>query len=198
MNIVTVKINGVDYNLKGDEKEEYLQKVAGYVDKKLKTIASSNIKLSTTSAAVLTAVNAVDDLFKCDMAYQELSRTVEIYEAKEKESKEHIEALKGLLKQMQMENEVLLQKVDNDNSQEALKAKDEEIEKLKQEIEVLRGNSEKHFNDCSAYKAENKELKFQLQSARYKIIDLQNKLVENQINLVKVKKMNNPLINNSK
>jgi cell division protein ZapA len=193
-----VKINGVDYNLKGDEREEYLQKVAGYVDKKLKTIASSNIKLSTTSAAVLTAVNAVDDLFKCDMAYQELSRSIEAYDAKEKENKEHIEALKSLLKQIQMENEVLLQKVDNDNTQELLKAKDEEIEKLKQEVEALKEGSEKHSSDCSAYKAENKELKFQLQSARYKIIDLQNKLVENQINLVKVKKMSNPLINNGK
>lgn len=198
MNVVTVKINGVDYNLKGDEKEEYLQKVAGYVDKKLKTIASSNVKLSTTSAAVLTAVNAVDDLFKCDIAYQELSRSIESYEAKEKENREHIEDLKNLLKQIQMENEALLQKVDNDNNQELLKVKDEEIEKLKREVEALKEGSEKHFNDCSAYKAENKELKFQLQSARYKIIDLQNKLVENQINLVKVKKMNNPLINNSK
>lgn len=198
MNVVTVKINGVDYNLKGDEQEEYLHKVAAYVDKKLKTIAGSNGKLSTTSAAVLTAVNAVDDLFKCDIAYQELCHEVEAYEAMEKENKEHIDTLKSLLKQIQTENEVLLQKVDSDNSKELLQSKDEEIERLKQEVEGLKEVSEKHLSDYNAYKAENKELKFQLQSAKYKIIDLQNKLVENQINLVKVKKMNNPLINNGK
>jgi cell division protein ZapA len=198
MNVVTVKINGVDYNLKGNEKEEYLNKVAGYVDKKLKLIAGSNGKLSTTDVAVLTAVNAVDDLFKCDMAYQELCLDIEAYETKEKENKEEVEALKSQLEQIQLENEELLQRIDNDKSQELLNSKDEEMDKLKAEITALKETSEKHFNDCNAYKAENKELKFQLQSARYKIIDLQNKLVENQINLVKVKKMNNPLINNGK
>lgn len=42
--------------------------------------------------------------------------------------------------------------------------------------------------------SENKELKFQLQSSKYKIISLQNKLVENQVDLAKIKKiLNNPL-----
>ncbi|MCS4522060.1 cell division protein ZapA [Clostridium botulinum] len=34
MNIITVKINGVEYNLKGEEQEDYLHKVARYVDKR--------------------------------------------------------------------------------------------------------------------------------------------------------------------
>ncbi|WP_139904354.1 cell division protein ZapA [Clostridium thermarum] len=198
MNIVTVKINGVDYNLKGDEKEEYLHRVAGYVDKKIKLISESNRKLSTTDVAVLTAVNAVDDLFKCDMAYQELCEEIQALEAKDKENKHQIEALQSQLQQVQQENQELLQKLESDNSQELLRSKDEEVDKLKEEISALKEASEKYLSDYNAYKAENKELKFQLQSARYKIIDLQNKLVENQINLVKVKKMNNPLINNGK
>ena len=38
MNVITVKINGLEYNLKGEESEEYLHKVAIYADKKIKGI----------------------------------------------------------------------------------------------------------------------------------------------------------------
>ena len=44
-------------------------------------------------------------------------------------------------------------------------------------------------------KAENKELKFQVQSAKYKIIDLQNRLIDNQIDLAKAKKKGSGEIN---
>lgn len=36
MNTVTVKINGMEYNLKGKEDDEYLLKVSEYVDVNLK------------------------------------------------------------------------------------------------------------------------------------------------------------------
>ena len=40
MNTVTVKINGMEYNLKGKEDEKYLLEVADYVDGKFKEISS--------------------------------------------------------------------------------------------------------------------------------------------------------------
>mgnify|MGYP000945613319 FL=1 len=64
MNVVSVRINGVEYNLKGEEQEEYLLKAAGYVDKKIKAVMEKNCMLNTSSAAVLSALNIVDDLFK--------------------------------------------------------------------------------------------------------------------------------------
>ena len=57
MNTVTVIINDVEYNLRGKEDEKYLLDVAAYVDTKIKEISGTNKKLSTSSAAVLTAVN---------------------------------------------------------------------------------------------------------------------------------------------
>ena len=45
MNIVTIKINGIEYNLKGNEREEYLHMVGSYVDKKIKNIMSNNEKI---------------------------------------------------------------------------------------------------------------------------------------------------------
>ena len=195
MNIITVRINGLEYNLKGEEKEEYLQKVAAYVDRKLKTIMD---RLNISSAAVLTAVNAVDDLFKCDIVYKDLCAEVEAFETREKEFRNQIELFKSQIDELKQVNTELSEKIKNDKYGEILKAKEEEIAGLKKEMEELSETSERNLSDLNAYKAENKELKFQLQSSRYKIIDLQNKLVENQINLVKVKKMNNPLINNGK
>lgn len=198
MNIITVRINGLEYNLKGEEKEEYLQKVAAYVDRKLKTIMDNNPRLNISSAAVLTAVNAVDDLFKCDIVYKDLCAEVEAFETREKEFRNQIELFKSQIDELKQVNTELSEKIKNDKYGEILKAKEEEIAGLKKEMEELSETSERNLSDLNAYKAENKELKFQLQSSRYKIIDLQNKLVENQINLVKVKKMNNPLINNGK
>lgn len=198
MNIVTVNINDVDYNLKGEENDEYLKKVADYVDKKMKAIMGSNPRLSGTAAAVLTAVNVVDDLFKCQTSYKGLNEDMKGFKAKDKEYEEQIVALKELVAKLQGENHELLQKINDSKVEESLKVKEEELTSLKQEVGNLKEELEKNKSDFEAYKTENKELRFQLQTARYKIIDLQNKLVENQINLVKVKKMNNPLINNEK
>ena len=66
MNTVTVKINGMEYNLKGKEDDEYLLKVSEYVDGKFKEVSSNNNKLSISSVAVLSALNIADELFKCN------------------------------------------------------------------------------------------------------------------------------------
>ena len=62
MNTVTVKINGMEYNLKGKEDDEYLLKVSEYVDGKFKEVSSNNNKLSISSVAVLSALNIADEL----------------------------------------------------------------------------------------------------------------------------------------
>ena len=74
MNTVTVKINGVEYNLRGKENEKYLIDVAAYVDSKFKEIFANNNKLSLSSVAVLTAINIADELFKYDIEISELSK----------------------------------------------------------------------------------------------------------------------------
>lgn len=63
-NKVDVRISGKDYTLVGAESEEYIQKVALYIDRKMNEVTRLNSKLSTSLAAVLTAVNVADDYFK--------------------------------------------------------------------------------------------------------------------------------------
>lgn len=92
-NKVVVRIAGNDYTLVGVESEEYIQKVGLYIDRKMNEILMRNSRLSTSFAAVLTALNVADDFFK--------SRESEITLRKENEKfREELELLK-------MENRLL-------------------------------------------------------------------------------------------
>ena len=62
-NHVTVSICGEDYTLVAEEAPSYMQKVGGYVDDKL-TEMMNTARVGRTDAAVLTAVNIADELFK--------------------------------------------------------------------------------------------------------------------------------------
>lgn len=197
MNIVTVKINGIEYNLKGDEREEYLHKVAGYVDKKVKNILENNRKLSTSSAAILSAVNVVDDMFKKQKEYEELINKLNEIEKVQSSYMEHIETLKKQLNHMEQYNNELQLKLKNNVSNQQVEQLQQSVQKLTEELDITQETAQRHMKENSVLKSENKEFKFQLQSAKYKIIDLQHKLVENQINLAKEKKQKHPFLNDS-
>ena len=87
-NKVVIRISGKDYTLVGVESDEYIQKVGLYIDKKMNEILIRNNRLSTSFAAVLTAINVGDDFFK--------SRESEFHILKEKEGMiEELERLRS-------------------------------------------------------------------------------------------------------
>lgn len=193
MNVVTVTINGIEYNLKGEEKEEYLHKVAGYVDKKIKNIMNTNEKLSTASAAVLTAVNIVDELFKYDKSYSEITLKVEKMLKNEKLLTEQIHVYKKNIIDLENHSEDLQKKLKEDLNQILFKQMQEELVKLNKEIILLQEATLKTTADNKALKSENKELKVQVQSAKFKFIGLQNKLIDTEKDLTKYKNASNSL-----
>lgn len=196
MSMVTVFINGVEYNLKGDEQEEYLHKVASYVDKKVKSIIKNNSKLSTSSAAVLSALNVADDMLKAQEQESQLSGRVDELERVGKVYEDQIKSLRKQLTYTEELNAEFKIKLKNSSSSESLKEKDEEIKKLEEEIKIIKEEAQKYMSENTKMAAQNKELKFQVQSGKYKIIDLQHKLEENQISLAKERKKKNALLNN--
>ncbi|MDV3426551.1 MAG: cell division protein ZapA [Bacillota bacterium] len=95
MNKVTVDIHGMEYNLKGEETEEYLIKLAKQVDGKIKKILSLNDKLSTASASILTAINATDEYFKAVKELEAVKAELSAAKDENYKSKEKIESLKN-------------------------------------------------------------------------------------------------------
>ena len=61
---VEVKINNVEYMMVTNEPEEYVQRVALLVNKKMAQVTEGNPQLSTAMKAVLTAMNIADDYLK--------------------------------------------------------------------------------------------------------------------------------------
>lgn len=100
---MVIRIAGKDYTLVGVESDEYIQKVGLYIDKKMNEILMRNNRLSTSLAAVLTALNVADDFFK--------SRENEICIRKEKEAMiEELQRIRSENKQLKEENNSLSSK----------------------------------------------------------------------------------------
>ncbi|ADL51768.1 cell division protein ZapA [Clostridium cellulovorans] len=186
MNIVTVKVNGIEYNLKGEEKEEYLHKVAGHVDKTIRSMMENNPKLSTTEASILAAMNSADELFKWGDYIEELENKTAILESTQKGLKETTESLKLQVTHLDKYNKELeskLEKYSSDNLQQ-------DYLSLKEQFEVLKEEAKKIKEENKALIANNKELKFNLQSAKYRIIEYENKIIDSQVMITKLKKDN--------
>lgn len=96
-NKVELRIAGKDYKVVGLESVEYIHRVGLYVDRKMTDILKMNNKLSTSLAAVLTAINVVDDLFKSRESEHELKNQL-------KKVTEELERLKRENKALQQEN----------------------------------------------------------------------------------------------
>ncbi len=61
-----VKINGMEYTVVSNEPEEYVQRVALLVNKKISEVKNSNGHLSTAMLAVMAGMNLADELLKCE------------------------------------------------------------------------------------------------------------------------------------
>ena len=77
-NRVVVSICGEDYVLIAEESAAYMQKVGSYVGEKMEEVLTST-KVGRTDAAVLTAVNLADELFKAQAASEQLRRQIKEY-----------------------------------------------------------------------------------------------------------------------
>ena len=84
----TVRIAGKDYNIAGYDPEDHVQRVAAYVDRKMSELALTT-HLPPAQLAVLTAVNAVDDMMKSRDEIRRLRKEIEqLHEAHQKRTHE--------------------------------------------------------------------------------------------------------------
>ena len=77
-NRVVISICGEEYTFVADETAGYMQKVGTYVDDKM-TDVLNGAEVGRTDAAVLTAVNITDELFKAQAAAEQLRSQIKGY-----------------------------------------------------------------------------------------------------------------------
>jgi len=109
-NKIEVRILGKDYVVKGLESDEYIQRVALYIDKKMNEVSRTDHRLHTVMVAVLTAINVADDYFKSIDSFKELQeelkgKTDDLEKTKVglKEALEEISTLREKLTEQQFE-----------------------------------------------------------------------------------------------
>jgi cell division protein ZapA (FtsZ GTPase activity inhibitor) len=64
VSVTTVQIFGQEYKIRGFEDKSYVQRVAGYVDERMRELSQGSSSLSQERLAVLTAINIADELFQ--------------------------------------------------------------------------------------------------------------------------------------
>jgi len=69
-----VKICGKEYVMAGFESEEYIHRVAIYVDRKMSELKNQYVNLNPNTLSVLTAINVTDDLLKLQEQFDALSK----------------------------------------------------------------------------------------------------------------------------
>ena len=77
-NRVVVTICGEEYTFVAEESPSYMQKVGAYVGDKMDEVLSST-RVGKPDAAVLTAANIADELFKAQAVAEQLRRQIKGY-----------------------------------------------------------------------------------------------------------------------
>lgn len=195
MNKVSVSIQGLEFSLRGEESAEHLREVGRQVDQRLGAMLSTNRKLSMSSAAILTLCNLVDEEIKEEARHKEELVLLKDREEKMEALTQTIGQLKAALHSkdeelkekdaqftQQLENALAHQKA---NLEGALEQKGQALQRKEQELTLLTQSVREYRDDNEQLSKLNKELKFELQSYKYKVLDLQNKLFEKQEDQVK-------------
>lgn len=164
-NKINVLIDGRNFTVVGSGSEEYVRKLAAYVDEKIKEMTSKNDRLSGSMAATLAALNITDELYRTSI---------------------ELKSLKNVAKAPMEEHDNLTNKLGKaKNEIEELEKncnlyKDELLD-TKRENERLSKNVEKHNQALDLKEKE-------LQNSQNMIKRLQDKIFDNQIELIEIKK----------
>ena len=106
-NRVVVNICGEEYTFIAEESASYMQRVGAYVGDKMNEVLSGT-KVGRTDAAVLTAANIADELFKAQAAAVQLRSQIKAYLDEASKAQSEVSELKREIFRLQ-------QRLDNRN-----------------------------------------------------------------------------------
>jgi cell division protein ZapA len=90
--LVRVEIMGREYNIRSDEGEERVKKIAQYVDEKLRKISEISKTTSSLNAAILAAMDIANEYFEALEGHTHLRLRVEEIETKSSRLLERIDS----------------------------------------------------------------------------------------------------------
>ncbi len=161
---MTISILGVDYQVITDDDAQRVKMIASFVDKLIKETKQAAPFITNMSAAVLAALNLSEELYR-------IKDELEIY--KERETEYQV-----LLSYKDKLTEALSELEENENKNHILQTRYERIELENDELSELLDEYKDKFN----------ALRTEYELNKRTLAELQNKLLENQIELVKVRK----------
>jgi cell division protein ZapA len=74
---IRVVIYDQEYFMRGDLNEEYIQKLAQYLDAKMRSIAERTRTVDTVRVAMLAALNVADEYHQLKARYEEVTQHVD-------------------------------------------------------------------------------------------------------------------------
>lgn len=196
MSIITVKINGMEYNLRGEENDEYLQMVAQYVDNKINSLMFKNSKISRPDATILAAINLGDEVFKNKEACERANENYKMIAKEQKNLISEVEGLKRDLQAAKKENEDLRKVNTSDKDEEIGKLKDEvtylkeQLELMDQVVQELKKDNKKQMTFNKKLLSENNNLRYD-QIARVRQLEqLSHEIEDKNLQLMKKGQVN--------
>lgn len=110
-NKVKINIGGINYFITSEETEEYMVALSEEVDAKIKKIGESNERLSTTMAAVLSALDFADErniarreIEKAEQKVKDINESLLTVRSDLEESRREIERLSRENRQLRLGN----------------------------------------------------------------------------------------------
>lgn len=124
MKTIKVRICNNEYLIKGTESQEYVEKIALFVDKKMSAIMRESPQLSVSMAAVLASVNIADDYFKERDQANKQKASMDDMEKRTKEQNSHVKLMEAKMEKLMQSNNELKATL-ADTQEQLTKAKNE-------------------------------------------------------------------------
>ena len=177
-NKAEVNIYGTSYTIVGAESEEYIRKVAAYIDKKIKEVSRSKNMLNKSMTVTLAAVNIVDELFKnidetkqlkvqLDHLSKDIQRQKDEAKKKENDLLGEINRLKDECKNLKVRHQAAEQLAEKSAQREKNLINQMEQKKAEYEKRI-----EKILEENRIMKVQTEELNFQVKELNSKITAL--------------------------
>ena len=162
---IDVYIDGRNFTVVGSDNEDYIRGLARYVDMNIKDLSSKNDRLCQTMSAILAALNIADELHKSNERLAELQN----------ESKEPIEKYEDLTSELSIARKKI-----HELETQCLEYKDNLLRTKLDSEDITKGI--KKYEQALELKEK------ELVDSQKMIKSLQDKVFDNQIELIETKK----------